>query len=578
MRPRRYPVLVAVVLMALILSTCGSTPAPTATTAPSTAAPTAVPPTSAPTKAPTAAPPTATKAPPTATAIPPTATPKGPTVGGKLVWWVTDDPDTLDPHTTTASSSNTALSLIGASLIILGPTNKYEPYLAESWKLSDDGLNFEFKIKKGVTFHDGSALTAKSFVYGLQRAKTKGRGWVPAALAPIDQLLAPDDYTLQIKLKQVNVPFLHQLNFDQMGPLPEAYTEKVGDGFGRNPVMAGPYMFKEWVTGSKLVLVRNPAFNWGPPFAHKGAPYIETIELKTIAESATASAGLESGELDLGVVYGSQDWVRLKATGKFQISESLWFGCPRYYVMNLDAEPFGDVRVRQAFNWALDKDMGVKAAYQGFAEVLYGPLSRSTMYYWPGVEKIAYGYDPARAKALLAEAGYKLGASGLLEKDGKPLKIKLITATLAEGTKGAEIMKENLKAINIDLEIQQVDVGVLIQTALTGQHQLAGFGMNFIEPDLLYNMFHSSQVNGGYNASHVRDPELDKMLEGTRTATDPAKRAQLFADIQKRIVEQAYIIPVAAPKIATVISDRVKGVLVGDNSLLYMFDAYIQTK
>jgi peptide/nickel transport system substrate-binding protein len=243
--------------------------------------------------------------------------------------------------------------------------------------------------------------------------------------------------------------------------------------------------------------------------------------------------------------------------------------------MSLDKEPFGGLRFQQVFNYAADSQMGIKAAYEGFAEPLYGPLSSSTMYYWPGVEKIAYKYDPERAKALLKDAGFTMGSSGWLEKDGKPFKISLITATLEEGTKGAEIMKENLKAIGIDMEIQQVDVGLLIQTVLQGEHQLAGFGMNFVEPDMLYNMFHSGQL---YNASHVNDPELDKMLEETRTATDPAKRAQLFTDIQKRIIEQAYIIPVAAPKIATVVSNRVKGVVVGVNSLLYLYDAYIETK
>lgn len=579
MAVRRLVILSLAVCLAVLpaLAACGA--APSATAAP-THAPTQAPPTPAPTNPPV----TATKSPPTAAAVPSTATPTGPTVGGRVVLGLTSEPDTLDAQKTAGDAAGRILSLIGASLVAMDPTTRqYMPYLAKEWTISADGLVWDFAVKAGVTFHDGTPLTAKAYAWTFQRAKDPDTMSTSTAemLGPVAQFEALDDLTFRITLESPYFPFLDSLRQRAyLQPLSQAAVEKAGEQYGREPVGVGPFKFKEWRTGEKIVIERNPAYAWGPSFTHGGAPYIETIELRVVPEYATVLAGMESGEIDVMLGVQAKDVERLKGAGN-AILESLTAGISPGLFMNVSQPPFDDVKVRQAINLAVDREALIKAVALGQAVAQWGPISPSVPGYWSGVEKIGYGLDLEKAAALLNEAGYSLGASGLLEKDGEPFRVSIIAVPIdPESVKVAQVLKEQFKALGVDLEIKQLDPGIAWEAIITGDYELTMMGVTWGEADVLWMLMHSNML-GALNFLQTNDPELDRLLDATRETVDPMKRQEACNVAQQYIVEQAYVVPLYAGKEFCAASARLQGKYYLHATLsadIWLDDAYVGEK
>jgi peptide/nickel transport system substrate-binding protein len=506
------------------------------------------------------------------TATPAPAT--GPVPGGKFLYAMSFEPDSLDPHK--SGDAFTVCQFIGASLVARHPeTGEYVPYLAESWTKAPDGLTYEFKLRKDVKFHDGTPLTAQDYAYTFMRAidpatKSPTAGQTLVGLKSAE---AVDDYTLRLNMAMPNSVLMDSLsNTCYLQPLPKAAVEKMGDDFGRNPVGAGPFKFKEWATGEKIVLERNPDFNWGPAFTHGGAPYIETVEFRIIPEYATRVAALESGDVDLADVE-TKDVKRIEDLGKYRVYKSISPGSGIHVEMNSTRPPFDDLRVRQALNYAVDRNAIVQAVSNGLGVPLYGPLTPSTLGYWPGAEYVGYQYDPAKAKALLTEAGYKPNASGIMEKDGKPLAFTLLTY----GTQGktGEILQQQFKDIGVQVTLQNVEYGVLFQTLAGGDFDLAIDVLGWPNAGVLFVMFHSSTI-GLYNRSRVTS--LDPAIGAMVVATTQEGFEKTAGDLQRAVVENAYTVPLYGPADTTVINNRVQGPLpVPVARWLYLYDAYLET-
>lgn len=555
-------VLLAVTLVGMPLVTaCGATPTPTA-----------APPTAVPAKAATAVPPTQ---------VPATSTP-APAVGGTLVWLLSTEPDTLDIGISAGAPFYVGRPL-GETLVYRDPKDaKYVGGLAESWTVSEDGLTWEFRLRKGVKFHNGDPLTANDFVYTYTRAKDPATKSAAAGpwLAAVGRTEAPDDQTVRFVMTSTFYPFLLNLTFTYLQPLSRAAIEKYGEQYGRHPVGVGPYKFVDWVTGDHITLERNPDFTWAPPFAHQGPAYIQNMEFRFIPEPSTQVAGFEAGELDLAVgIMTAKDIKRFEDNADFIVHRVPAAGIDPFLCMNVSKPPFDDIRVRQAFNMAVDRDALIKIMLLGDGMVQNGPVSPPIAGYWPGVEQIGYKFDLGKAKALMAEAGYTPGPDGILVKDGQPLKLTLKTWTWNSGDKVAEVVQEQYKALGVALEISLEDIGILWSEVVGGNYEFAVQGAGGYEDvELMYMMFHSSQI-GSLNASQVKDPELDKLLEATRTIMDPAKRQEAANAAQKYVVEKAYVIPLYASYTYTLVNSRIKGLVLSNfTAHPYFHDAYIETK
>jgi peptide/nickel transport system substrate-binding protein len=512
----------------------------------------------------------------TATPVPP----EMPQVGGTFVMALTSV-GTLDAQYTSQGDEMVITNLLGSTLVAKDVEGNYVPYLATSWTTSDDGLIWDFTLRDDVKFHDGTPLTAQDYAWTFQRmldpentSPQRGRA---VAIASAE---AVDDYTLRLTLNAPYPVLLEQLsNTGVFQPLLQSAVEASGEDYGRNPVGVGPYKFVEWQTGERVVIERNPDFDWGPPFVENRGPfYIQTMEFRLIGEPATVLAGLEAGELDYASVLPT-DLQRIEDTGAFQIIETVDQGMYPALHMQVQKPPFDDILVRQAFNYAIDKDVLIKVVAEGQAVPQYGPLSPNMKDYWPGVEYVGYGYELDQAKALMEEAGYTYNGEGMLEKDGEPLKVVL--KAYPQFTKLAEVLQEQYKALGVDIEIELVEPGILFGQVLAGEHELAVFGYTASESDILYRWFHSSRSNA-LNLAWASDPELDRLLDLTRNTVDPDKRLEWVNEVQKYIVEQAYVVPLYAPKSFWALSNRVKGATQAPLELLllkaFLNDAYIETQ
>jgi peptide/nickel transport system substrate-binding protein len=500
-------------------------------------------------------------------------------VGGTLVYAVSAEPDTLDPAKTGAAVSDIIMNFLGCSLVTIDTEGNVVPYVAESWDVSEDGLTYTFHLRDDVMYHDGKSVTAQDFAWEYNRALDPETA-SPAAgpsLGNVESITALDDYTLEIKLGSANFPFLFSIgDAGYMQPVNQETFETMGaDAFGRAPVGCGPYKLVSWDTGSGLTLERNPEFNWGPAGAweNTGPWYIENIEVRIIPEVATISAGLEAGEIHVAAITQS-DKEYLETLDTLNIEGSLQPGLRPYVAINVTHYPFDDVNVRKAFNLAVNREAAVQVLAKGDAVVQYGPLSPAQIGYWDGVEEIGYGYDVEQANTLMEEAGFVKDDEGFYGKDGERISLTLYTLPIETWVKAAELVQQQYKEFGIELTIQQDDQGVLIPVILGGDYDITMFGMTYPEADILYLMFHSSQI-GGFDYAMVNDPTLDEILERTRTETDPAARQEAVNEAQQYIVEQAYTIPMYAPINYTAISTSVMDYRFSDLRGLDLDSAYI---
>ncbi|MBN1317141.1 MAG: ABC transporter substrate-binding protein [Anaerolineales bacterium] len=509
-----------------------------------------------------------------------TATPepeKGPSQGGTLRWIIPSEPDTLDMHNTVMAAAYDVMFYVGSSLLAKDPEGNFVPYLAETWEGSPDGLQWTFTLKKGVKFHDGTDLTASDVVWTFERSISPDVvGGTGSSLGPVESFEAPNDTTFIINLAEPFYPILDSLTDPafMMIMSPEA-VEAAGEDYGRQPVGCGPFIFKEWTPSDKIILERNPDFNWGPSFAHSGPAYLDTIEFRIIPETATQVVSLEAGEGDISRVSAS-DLELIRGTGMFNIYEAYEQATRPYLQINTTVTPFDKLLVRQAFNYAVDRDVLVKVAALGNAIPQYGPLPLSIAGYWPGVEYIGYPYNLEKAKNLMIEAGYTYNADGMLEKDGEPLALTLLTIAGEESfLKTAEILQEQLRALGVTVALEQMEAGVMIGDMLAGNFEMGMMGFGWSNADLLYLMFHSSMV-GALNMGQVQDAELDALLEETRTTIDTDLQLQLVSDAQRYIVEKAYMVPLYTPKLFYAVNNHLEGeTYTSLTGTVYIYDAYL---
>ncbi len=451
--------------------------------------------------------------------IPQATKPGQPAVGGTLVYAINQEPVTLDAQ---IEPDDTIMNFLGSTLVAFSPEGKYVPYLAQDWQTSVDGLTWTFHLKSGVKFHDGVPLTARDFVWTFKRALALDpqASFAGAFLGPIKSVDAPDEYTLRLVFKEPFYPLLYNLSTAWTQPLEQAAVERWGNDYGKHPVGVGPLKFKEWKAGEKIIFERNPDFTWGPYFTHPGPWYIGGLEFRVIPEYMTSIAGLEAGAVDYFPNLQANDFSLIQDTRGFQVFESLAQGLDPMVIFNSGKPPFDDIRVRQAFNLAVNRELIIQVVTLGNAVPQNGPLSPTQHGYWPGAEQIGYRYHPDQARALMAQAGYVPGKDGILVRDGKPLKVTLETVNIERYIKTCEILQEELRALGVDLQIAAKEQSTIDQNLIAGDFKMSVGRTTHPEADHMYIIFSTNSFNLG----KVDDPILQDMLNKTRSTIDPALR------------------------------------------------------
>jgi peptide/nickel transport system substrate-binding protein len=466
--------------------------------------------------------------------------------GGTLVYALTSVPDRLDPNLTGIAQSQVVFFQIFDTLIVRDQKSKqFRPWLATEWSVSPDGRAFTLHLRPGVTFQDGTPFDAAAVKFNFDRTHNPklATRCGNCAVGFYDHSEVLDARTVRIVLNRPWAPFLDALGLHYRMVSP-AGVKKYGDeDFGQHPVGSGPFRFVEWVPNDHITLERYDAYNWAPSIMkHRGSAYLDRVTFRILPEAATRVAALENGELQVIDDVPAQDFARLVKDPRYTPFIGNVPGVPFSWAMNVTKSPTSDLAVRRALEYGIDRPTIAKTIfgpYQALGAYLpaYGELTQYTWGYDKGSE--IYHYDPEKAMRLLDEAGWKVGRDGIREKDGQRL-----TIALGAPDHGApEVMQSELRRIGVDLQIIVATWLVINGDQRKGVTLLAPLPGARSDPDVMSHQLHSREI-GSFNFSFVHDPELDALLDAQVTQLNPTVRLKTLSKAQRRVMDQAYMLPV----------------------------------
>ncbi|WP_100229614.1 ABC transporter substrate-binding protein [Winslowiella toletana] len=465
------------------------------------------------------------------------------------------EPQSLDPQVATAANDSRILVNVYDGLVRNGAGKlDIEPALATSWQISPDGLTYRFQLRENVRFQDGTPFNADAAKFTFQRMLDQQNPWHNTGPFPlsfffssIKSIDTPDEHTLVFHLKEPFAPLLSNLATPTGLIVSPAAVKKYGKDFGRHPVGTGAFQFAEWQASQRVVVTANSAY-WD------GKPAVNTVVFRPITDGNTRVAEMLSGGID-AMVEVPPDTVKLfaKKSKRFRLYETT--GPHVWYVMlNTRVPPFNDLRVRQAVNYAVNKQSLVDNILQGSAGVADGPIPAA--FHWATSQEVtAYPYDPAKARQLLKAAGAE-GAT--------------LTFYVTEGGSGmldpvpmATAIQADLKAVGLNVNIKTYEWNTYlskVNAGLDNQTNMAEMAWMTNDPDTLPFLTLRSDAwpqKGGFNSGYYSNPQVDKLLEQARLTTDNAARGQLYRQVQQRVHNDAPWIFVASWKQNAVTSTRI---------------------
>lgn len=449
---------------------------------------------------------------------------------------------TLDPHGENDTYTSQVRAQIYDTLINQDEDMQIQPGLAEDWEQIDQ-TTWEFELREGVYFHNGEELTASDVKYTFDRMLCDDDPAVAAfILAMVEETEVIDNYTVRLHLEEPFVPILSHLSHPVTGILNETATEEAGEDYGTLvAVGTGPYEFEEWATGDYIVLEANEDY-WGE------GPEIERVRFRAVPEDTVRAIEVETGEAHISYEIAPIDVARLdEDPGVYLVNYPTL--STDYIGFNCEREPFDEVKVRQAINYAIDIDPIVEHVYEGQAAKAMGPISDMVWGAHPELEP--YGYDVEKAQELLAEAGYEDGFEATLYTDDNPMRIDI-----------AEIVQDNLRHVNIDLEVEVLDWGDHLDRTGTGEHDMFILGWSTVTADAdygLYALFHSEQHGHDGNRTFYTNPEVDERLEHGRRLEDEEMRMDTYHGAQELIYEDAPWVFIAHEEEYHGVRDNVRG-------------------
>jgi peptide/nickel transport system substrate-binding protein len=483
------------------------------------------------------------------------AAPVGAQPAGTLVVGLVAEPVNLDPPQVTDLNSNRVGRRIVETLVTFPEeSTQVVPGLADSWTISKDGLQYTFKLRRGITFHDGTPLNAEAVKFSIERQINPNHpayklGKYPFAnffFGNVKAVEVLSEERVAFLLNEPRASFLAILTAGAASIVSPTAVMKWGPDYPTRPVGTGPFRFASWDRGQRVVLEKNPTY-WKYPVK------VERVIYRPIVEDQARLTELLTGTLDV-IVGVPADFVgQLEQNPKItllkQVGAHVW-----YLGMNNQKKPFDDKRVRQALNYAVNKDAIVKDVLKGTGASSRGPVLPGTWGADPALK--AYPYDPERAKKLLAEAGYPNGFSTTLwvPESGSGMQAPVAMST---------VMQSNLKAVGVNVALQTMEWGAYLAKLRTKEQEL--FALSWMagteDPDMvMYPLLHSSQWTPvGPNRALYKNPRFDALLQQARVTTDQAKRAQLYREAQRILVDDAPWVFVDHEIQIAALSKRVQG-------------------
>jgi len=492
--------------------------------------------------------------------------------GGSIVESMIGEPSNLISALSSDSASHAVAIQIYVSLLKYDKNINLVPYAAEYYEVLNGGTLLKFKVREDIFWTDGVQLTAEDveFTYKMMiDPKT------PTAYAGNFKLVKAFRRTGQFSFEvEYDQPFAKALVTWAMDIMPKHLLEGedlLNTKYSREPVGAGPYMLKEWVPGSLIVLEANPNF-------FEGKPLIDQVVYRMIPDMATQFLELKAGNLDAMDLTPLQYLYQTSGPGwdgSFNKFEYLAFGYS-FLGFNYKHLFFKDVRVRKAIDFAIDRREIVKGVLFGLGEPANGPYKPGTWQYNNAIKPRKHNL--AKSRQLLAEAGWTdSDGDGLLDKDGVPFSFSIITNQgNAQRIKSGVIIQQRLKDIGIEVDLRTVEWAAFIKEFVDkGRFDAIILGWNILQDPDIYNVWHSSMaVDGGLNFTRYTNPELDDLLERGRHLVKQEDRKPIYDKVQQILFDEVPYCFLYVPKSLPIVQARVQNIKAAPAGISYNFEKW----
>lgn len=449
------------------------------------------------------------------------------------------DARSLDPHATNDQPSARVMKQIYDTLMHQTEDLQIKNGLVKEYRIVNP-TQYDFTLHQGVKFHNGEELKASDVKFTFERMReVKAPG--AFLIAALDGITVTGPYTFTAKLKYPFGPFLTHLAHTATSILNEKAVKAAGANYNRNPVGTGPFKFTEWKPGVSITLERYDAYYQGPAKSAK-------IIFRVISENAQRAIAIETAEADIAYDIDARDFNNLKnKPGIIGLQDR---GLSTAYMgFNVKKKPFDNVKVRQAINYALNTESAIQVLWQGAAIRPKSPLAPNVQF--ARTDLPGYPYDPAKAKQLLAEAGYPNGFKTTIWTNDNPVRIRY-----------AEIFQEQLRQVGIETSIEILEWASYLNRTAAGEHDMFILGWVAVTGDAdygMYSLFHSSQFGDAGNRTFYANPEVDRLLDEGRTSTDNEKRRQAYFKAQELIMNEAPWVFMYIQDLLTLTRSYVKG-------------------
>jgi peptide/nickel transport system substrate-binding protein len=479
--------------------------------------------------------------------------------GGTLTIVRPTDPVSLDPNLETTAPGAWVYFNMLEGLLTLDDKMQIKPALATSYEVMSP-TKVRFKLRPGVKFHDGTPFNAAAVKFTFDRAL---RGTPPARWASLagslDGAEVVNDLTVDVVTREPYGPILRTLAMYCMGIVSPTAVQKMGADFSRAPVGTGPFKFVEWKTNTHVIIERNADY-WGDK------ALVDRVIFKVVPEEGARMIALQTGDADMVLFPSPAQLPTLRKDSRYTVHETT--GIRVVFVgMQAGLPPLDDARVRQALLHAVDRQAILDNIMEGSAGPARGVLAPGVFGYKDMQLERVYPFDRAKARALLAQAGFTPGADGIMQKGGQRLSRSWLAARARYPKDGeiTEAIQAMLKEVGVEAKVQILEWAAVFQQVrgATFNHHLFTLGWVTSNADAdysLYALFHSKNVPPtGWNTSRYTNPKVDALVEQARRSLNQAEREKLYGEVQDILAKEMVWIPVYTTKEIIVTRAGVKG-------------------
>ena len=494
-----------------------------------------------------------------------------PVQGGTFVTLGHQEVASLSPEASGPTVQWVAIAQIHNAMYELDHNYELVPVLAESYEPSEDGLTYTFKLRSGVTFHNGDTFTSEDVKYTFDWIMDEANASTRSAnFQLVESVETPDETTVVVTLTEPDVTFM--VNVAQTYIYPSAYHAEVGEQeYTANPVGTGPFKLLEWNAQQRTLLEAYEEH-------FRGRPNFDQFQLDVVPEAAGRLAALESGQADNSIwALNAEDNQTLIDSGNFTVFETMNVAT-NHFPLNNTHPVLSDKAVRKAMMHAVDRQALADDIFLGQAVLATSNLS-------PAIEKFynadvtTYDYNPDTARQLLEEAGWVEGDDGIREKDGQKLTFTCVTITGdTQRRPEAEIAQQQFQEVGIDMQLQEATVDIILEAMVAGEMDMSLFnwtyGGNNGDPDARDTLM----TGGANNFSNFSNERVDELLTAGVTELDEEARIEMYKEIQAIVAEEVPFIYLLVFTGFSYYANSIKGlpdsVLTSDNLYPFLFELW----